>query len=335
VRILTLLFAAVSAWASDWEIVSARRIWDQPKHAAFGDLIRWKERWYAVLQEGQGHAPSKGKPDDGVLRVLSSTDGDVWTSQALIAEAGVDLRDPHLSVTAKNELMIIAGGSYYPNGEYKTRQGRSFFSKDGRTWSAPNPVMEDGHWLWRVTWHRGEAWGVSKYGSPSAELASNPRKIRLVKSADGRSFQSVTELAVPGGDETAVRFLPGGRMMALTRRTWDDGNLAWIGTASPPYKEWNWSPSGYFIGGPNLLPLPNGVIAAGGRNYEGGDRAKPFTSIGEISGGKFVPRLRLPSGGDSSYPGFVWHDNLLWILYYSSHEGKTSLYLAKVRLERK
>jgi len=26
------------------------------------------------------------------------------------------------------------------------------------------------------------------------------------------------------------------------------------------------------------------------------------------------------------------HEGLLWVSYYSSHEGKTSIYLAKVRL---
>ena len=41
--------------------------------------------------------------------------------------------------------------------------------------------------------------------------------------------------------------------------------------------------------------------------------------------------LTLPSGGDNSYPGMVWHDTLLWTSYYSSHEEKTSIYLAKIR----
>jgi hypothetical protein len=44
----------------------------------------------------------------------------------------------------------------------------------------------------------------------------------------------------------------------------------------------------------------------------------------------YEPVLTLPSGGDCSYPGMVWHDDRLWISYYSSHEGKTSIYLAKV-----
>ena len=43
--------------------------------------------------------------------------------------------------------------------------------------------------------------------------------------------------------------------------------------------------------------------------------------------------LTLPSGGDTSYTGIVPYEGLLWISYYSSHEGKTSIYLAKVKIE--
>ena len=47
--------------------------------------------------------------------------------------------------------------------------------------------------------------------------------------------------------------------------------------------------------------------------------------------GDYEPVLTFPSGGDTSYPGLVWHDGLLWMSYYSSHEGKTSIYLAKIK----
>ena len=43
--------------------------------------------------------------------------------------------------------------------------------------------------------------------------------------------------------------------------------------------------------------------------------------------------LELPSGGDTSYPGLVWYDGILWVSYYSSHEGKTSIYLAKLTVK--
>ena len=45
------------------------------------------------------------------------------------------------------------------------------------------------------------------------------------------------------------------------------------------------------------------------------------------------PVLTLPSGGDCSYPGLVWNEDLLWMSYYSSHDGKTSIYLARIRFD--
>jgi len=46
----------------------------------------------------------------------------------------------------------------------------------------------------------------------------------------------------------------------------------------------------------------------------------------------YQPVMTLPSGGDNSYPGMVWHDGLLWMSYYSSHEGRTSIYLAQIKM---
>ena len=50
---------------------------------------------------------------------------------------------------------------------------------------------------------------------------------------------------------------------------------------------------------------------------------------------KLTEFLKLPSGGDTSYAGLEWHKGLLWVSYYSSHEGKTSIYLAKVKFSAK
>jgi hypothetical protein len=43
----------------------------------------------------------------------------------------------------------------------------------------------------------------------------------------------------------------------------------------------------------------------------------------------------LPSGGDNSYPGFVIDraQRLVYVSYYSSHEGKAAIYLATLRLD--
>ena len=43
--------------------------------------------------------------------------------------------------------------------------------------------------------------------------------------------------------------------------------------------------------------------------------------------------LKLPLDGETSYPGRVWHDGLLWVSHYWSHEGEKSIYLAKVQVD--
>ena len=78
-----------------------------------------------------------------------------------------------------------------------------------------------------------------------------------------------------------------------------------------------------------MLRLPDGRIVAAGRLYDGQVRTSLLWLDAEA--GKLTEFLKLPSGGDNSYPGLVWHDGLLWVSYYSSHEGETSIYLARVK----
>jgi|GEM_PF-6459872 len=46
-----------------------------------------------------------------------------------------------------------------------------------------------------------------------------------------------------------------------------------------------------------------------------------------------TPLLELPSAGDCSYPGLYWEDDLLHVMYYSSHEGKSAIYYARVKVK--
>ena len=87
------------------------------------------------------------------------------------------------------------------------------------------------------------------------------------------------------------------------------------------------------IGGSQLLPLPDGRIVVAARLYDGGVRTALLWL--DPSKAKLTEFLKLPSGGDTSYAGLVWHEERLWVSYYSSHEGATSIYLAKVRLPAK
>jgi hypothetical protein len=60
----------------------------------------------------------------------------------LLSEEGIDLRDPKLSVTPDERLMISMGGSVYEGKDLVDRQPRSAFSEDGETWTDPIPRHE-------------------------------------------------------------------------------------------------------------------------------------------------------------------------------------------------
>jgi hypothetical protein len=63
------------------------------------------------------------------------------------------------------------------------------------------------------------------------------------------------------------------------------------------------------------------------------DGPKTELAILDMDEKSLTPILQLPSGGDTSYPGLVWHNEILWVSYYSSHEGKANIYLAQVKLQ--
>ena len=324
---VTAFAANAGAQVSDSEstdnpatVVPVKKIWDEGPHNAFTDLIRFQDMWFCTFREGEGHVGGNGR-----LRVLRSMDGETWEPVALLAEDGIDLRDPKLSEAPDGRLMIVAGGSVYEGKELVGRQPRVAFSHDGVAWSPTQRVLSEGHWLWRVTWHEGRAYGAS-YNIFTRD--QEEWSLKLFSSGDGVSFEQVTELAVPDKpNETTIRFLPSGEMLALVRREAGDC-FGWIGRSMPPYTEWSWHETEHRLGGPNFIQLPDGSLWAGSRSYPGGAKLV----IARFGPETYEPVLTLPSSGDCSYPGLVWHDGLLWVSYYSSHEGKASIYLAKVRL---
>jgi hypothetical protein len=340
--VAALLLASPAMHAQSLQIQEVRKIWDQGKHNAFTDLIRFQDKWYCVFREADAHVGGDGK-----IRVLESSDGKAWSNAALVAEEGIDLRDPHLAIAADGRLMLVMGGSVYKGTKtIMGRQPRVAFSKDAQSWTAPQRVLGEGDWLWRVTWHDGKCYGIvynaSERASKDAQDAAKSKtpvstdpadwKLRLVVSDDGVKYILITHLGVPGHpNESTLRFLKDGTMMAMVRRE-GGTQMGWLGTSKAPYKDWKWHETKYRFGGPNFIELPTGELWGTSRRYPGGAK----TYVVELSrDGRYEPVLELPSGGDTSYAGMVWHEGLLWISYYSSHEGKSSIYLAKVQLPKR
>ena len=300
------------------QLISLARIWDRAQYSAFTDLTRFQNRWFCVFREGTMHAG-----DNGAVRVITSEDGESWQSEALHSEDGVDLRDPKISVTADGRLMLLIGGTVYEQDGSWTRRSVVSFSDDGHNWTPRQQVVPDGHWLWRVTWHRDVAYGVSKLGDRDI-----PKRGFLWRSEDGASYDLAHEFDVPAMSETTLRFTPGDEAISLTRRTGPGGGNGWIGTSRPPHGHWAWHPTDTPFGGPNFLILPDGQLWATSRTYDG----DPQTGLFRMTRHGIELALTLPSGGDTSYAGMVWHNDELWISYYSSHEEKPSIYLARIAI---
>ncbi|WP_410809111.1 sialidase family protein [Micromonospora sp. 067-2] len=302
---------------SSAEVVAVHRIGDSAPHSAFTDLVRYAGTWFCAFREARTHLS-----DDGVIRVLTSTDGRSWTSAAALRQDGVDLRDPHFVPRPDGRLQLLAAAA---TGETtKAFQTVTWLSADGHGWGDPIPVGEPGVWVWRAAWHDGAMYGVGY-------ATRDPRFARLYRSADGVDLQSWVPTLFEGGypNESGLVFDPDGTAVCLLRRD-GDGASAQLGRARPPYRNWTWTDLGVQVGGPTLLLLPDGRLLAGARLL-GGEVRTAVCAV-DPDRGELTELVALPSGGDTSYPGLVWHDDLLWVSYYSSHEERTCVYLAEVRL---
>lgn len=301
------------------KLLSVKRIWDHADHNAFTDLVRWHDRWWCTCREGGGHVSEYGG-----LRVIVSDDGKQWESAALVEQPGLDLRDPKLSVTADGVLMLLGGARDWSEDERRPLVSMSWFSADGESWHGPWTIGDPNLWLWRVTWHGGLGWSMG-YG------CGEKRLVRLYRSRCGRVFETVVPSVFDAGypNETAMLFLEDDTALCLLRRDGDDPS-AQLGRAQPPYESWQWTDLGVKIGGPAMIRLPDGRIVAAVRLYD--DHVRTSLMWLDPDAGRLTEFLELPSGGDTSYPGLVAHEGELWVSYYSSHEEKTCVYLARIGL---
>ncbi|MGB7324050.1 MAG: exo-alpha-sialidase, partial [Rubripirellula sp.] len=314
------------------KIASVTRIGDQSKHNAFTDLLRFQGKFYCVYRTGTAHVSG-----DGALQVLVSNDGTDWNSAAQITHPQADLRDAKLTVTPSDELMLSGAGAFPPESDIR-HQSMAWFSNDGQQWSDAVNIGPPNDWLWRTTWHGTNGYSIGYHTGDPAD-----KHVSLFRSQDdGRSFQRLVDRTFVEGypNESSILFgeslfSEGEQAICLLRR--DAGSqTAQLGKASPPNDHWDWIDTGTRVGGPELIQLPDGRIVAAVRLYD--QRVRTSLCWLNPDTGKLTEFLTLPSGGDCSYAGLVWHDEQLWVSYYSSHEignadFKTAVYLARVNMQ--
>ncbi len=317
---------AAAQTAKGMQLLEVEKIWDYGDYNSFTDLTWFKGYFYCTFREGKSHAGG----DQGRVRVIRSRDGKKWTPVAFfempVKENTVvfDMRDPKISVAHGDSLMLNIGVALYIGDKAVGMAPRVAYSGDGTHWSPAEPISIHDRWPWRPLWHGKYEYVISYRGDTNT--------LWLERSEDGYVFLPVTTMQVPHNqpNEVTIRFDRYNNMIALIRTGGGDRS-AFLGKAKYPYTKWSYKAVGRYIGGPDLLVLAPGNYICSGRMIIDGE---PRTCVARLDGnGKMSEPLVLPSGGDNSYPGMVLRKGILWMSYYSSHEGKASIYLAKIRLK--
>ena len=303
----------------------ALQTWDavaDGHHNSNTDMILWRDDFLLVHDTRPYHL---GSPDSRLV-VRRSPDGRRWETLARLQMPGRDIRDPKLAVIG-GRLFLYA----LPNaGVWATPEGTVLAtSEDAVDWEPFEPVEPDGWLLWRPKSPDGGAtWYAPAYWKDHGESI-------LLRSSDGRHWKRISTIHLgDGNDETAIEFLPDGRLLATARLevTPDTvlGNFdaaTAIAVSEAPYTRWSERRSQVTrLDGPCLFRIGDTVYAVaryqpGPRGWFtrlGGVLSRKRTSLFRVEPDRLVRLSDLPSAGDTSYAGVVLRDDAVWIDYYTS-----------------
>lgn len=314
-----------------FELIPSESIWKSSEHSAFTGLIRYNNYFYVVFREAPKHTGAGGK-----IRLMRSSDGIDWVTYKLFevnttTPLETDLRDPKISITPENKIMVLVDVETYSGGSRISRRPYvSFSDNKGENFSelqkctiynTANQLQEGSFWIWRVSWNKqGTGYGFDYLQNWGSGLT-------LFKTTDGITYHEVTKISAPNTpNETTIRFDANDNMYALIR-TEKNGILV---TGSSPYTNLKQQELDFLIEGQDFIFLDDQTVCIGTRRYDAQSN-KRFTSIYITdSNFHFLRGFDLESGSDTSYPGLVVHDDKLWISYYSTHEGVSSIYFTSI-----
>jgi hypothetical protein len=300
---------------TSWDVVA------DGEHNSNTDLLWWRDGFLLVHAASPWHL---GTPRSRLL-VKRSSDGRTWTTLATLRVPGRDIRDPKV-VEIGGRLFLYAlpneGLSATPVGTLLAT------SEDAEHWTDFEPVGPVGWLFWRPKTRDGETWYVPAY------WRAHGRSI-LLASTDGRSWERVSVIHEgEGNDETAIEFLPDGRLLATARLEvtpdtllGNDDASTLLAVADPPYTTWSSHRSRLTrLDGPVLFRHEGRIFAVarwqppphGGLTKLGGVWSRKRTALYRVEPDRLVRLSDLPSAGDTSYAGVVVRDGALWTEYYTS-----------------
>lgn len=325
-------------------LAALRQIYNDGNHNAFTDLCHFQGRYYLTFRScPEGHMLFTSSR----ILVLSSADGQDWSLMYTFSVPGRDVRDPHFLLFQDRLFVYTGTWLVYPGEPHRLNtnehQGYCAWSTDGITWQGPQRCEgTHGYYIWRAATYGGVAYLNGRRTRnfmvvPDRKEDDALQESWLLQSNDGFTWQPHGLIQPAYGDETAFLFTAEGTALAVARTTW--GKPAQFCQARPPYIEWTRQDLERPVGGPLLAQWGEHYLVGGRKTL---NRAQPTTVLYWLIDGHLAEILELPSGGDTSYPGFVAASPTHGFLsYYSSHEGSgTSLapshiYLAELTLVEK
>ena len=322
------------------DVTHVRRVFHNGEHNAFTDLVRFRDRYFLTFRScPDGHMVH---PTASII-ILASDDLQAWQMVHRFRVKDRDTRDPHFLVF-RDRLFVYTGTWYsgattLPREEYDLNKhlGYAAWSDDGTAWHSP--IMLEGtfgHYIWRANTFGGKAYlcGRRKHEFDVRPRGEGPEvESAMLESEDGLIWKTRALFQEVNGDETAFQFQSDGSILAIGRR---GGAPAQILRSSPSYTEWDRRDLDRYIGGP-LLTRWGDRWVVGGRNTIGG--RGPKTAMYWLVGDDLREFAELPSGGDTSYPGFLELSPTRAVMsWYSSHEKDesgqtmTAIYMADLTI---
>lgn len=323
------------------QVGSIRQVYNDGNHNAFTDLCRFAGKLYLTFRNcPEGHMLFTSSR----IIVMRSEDGKQWEQVHSFSVPERDVRDPHFMEL--NGRLFVYSGTWLVDPadsrhtDMSEQLGYCAWSDDGSTWHGPRALAgTHGYYIWRAKSHNGVGYLNARCVADAAKPIDRAEEDRLMESwlmqsADGFSWTPQGLIQEINGDETAFVFEPDGGVVAVARSA--GRRAAQLCRSRPPYREWTRHDLDRYIGGP-LLARWGDRYLVGGRKMIGS--AKPTTALYWLAGDALQEIAELPSGGDTSYPGFVEFDPDHGLLsYYSSHEGSgtslapSAIYLADLVL---
>ena len=333
------------------KVTNVRRVFHNGEHNAFTDMVRWQGKFWLTFRSCPDGHPVH--PTASVI-VLSSTDTKEWNQVHRFSVPKRDTRDPHFLVF--NDKLFVYTGTWYCGDHSPTRSeytlnrhlGYAAWSADGKDWHSP--IMLEGtfgHYIWRAATYGGRAFLCGRRNKEFDMSAIGEGALvesAMLESDDGLIWRKRTLFQEERGDETAFLFEPDGSVLAVGRR---GGAPAELLKSKPPYTEWERRDFDRYIGGPLITRWSDRIIVGGRKSGAAfvGNRG-PKTALywlnpnAKTEQGLLTEFAELPSGGDTSYPGFVELDPTHAVVsWYSSHEKDadnkttTAIYLADLEIE--